>query len=940
MRRALVALVVLLVSVSASASTYTVDALLDAGDTAIGNDDCDTGGGICTLRAAIEEANAHPGPDTISFSVTGVIMPATVLPSITEQTTIDGTSAPGYAGVPLVVLDGAGALTVGLHFQLGASSSTLVALQVSGFSTTGVLVDANAVTIRRSYLGPITQGVPNSIGLLLSGSGSTIGGADGEGNVISGNDVYGIEVSGTNHDIRDNFIGVDPTGAAPLGNGDDGISVLDSALGPLTIGSATAGEENVISGNLHCGISIDGGAGTIISGNYIGVDVTGTLAIPNAIGVSVGSEGNTIGTTTRGNVISGNDNMGIEIVASNTIVRNNIIGLDTTGTVGVPNGVFGIASFVTSNLDIGGSATGEGNVVSANGFMGILAFSVDTSRITGNIVGLDAAGTSILGNGFEGIALLDSSDVTVASNVASGNGVGIVDSVGTTNIIELNRVGTTPDGSAALGNLGTGIEIAATDTIVRSNVVSGNDGHGIETTLGAIGTVIHSNIVGLSADLSTPLGNGLDGINVCDGSEDTVVGSVALGGNIISGNLENGIGVEPTALSGNTWAANSIFDNDLLGIDIGIDGVTPNDPDDPDTGANGYQNFPDLISAVTTPAASQVRGTVDTLASTAFAIHFYSSPTADPSGFGEGQTYLGTTNGTTDANGDATFAFTGPALTVGHVVTATATTTDGTSEFSATADVAVAPTISFSSVTYMIGEAGVSATITVTRSGNLDAISTVQFATSDNTATAGADYTATSGMLTFAPGDDSETFAVPITDDSIDEPNEIVTLTLSNATAATLAAPSTAQLTITDDDTAPTISITDVSLNEGDAGTTVFSFNVTLSAASGFSVTVDYATADGSATAGTDYTAIATTTLTFAPGVTSMPVNVNVTGDLSLETDETFFVNLTNPSNATIADNQGLGTITNDDPAVIPTMSEWGLLMLALALAWMAMRKS
>src|SRR5688572_33142601 len=101
MRRALVALVVLLVSVSASASTYTVDSLLDAGDTAIGNDDCDTGGGIRTLRAAIEEANAHPGPDTIAFSTIGVIMPSTVLPSSTVQTTIDDTMAPGEAGVPL-----------------------------------------------------------------------------------------------------------------------------------------------------------------------------------------------------------------------------------------------------------------------------------------------------------------------------------------------------------------------------------------------------------------------------------------------------------------------------------------------------------------------------------------------------------------------------------------------------------------------------------------------------------------------------------------------------------------------------------------------------------------------------------------------------------------------------------------------------------------------
>lgn len=912
MRRVLVALV-FLTALSAGASTYTVNDLGNAGDAVPGDDACDAGSGICTLRAAIEEANAHAGADTIAFSVAGTTTPATALPPVTEQATIDGTTAPTYTTAPVFAVDGAELGAVGLHFDTGSDNSSLTAIAISGFSIAGVRVGSDTVTIQDNYLGAIPAGTPNGDGLQLNGSGSTV-----EGNVISGNEGHGIAVTGSDHVIVDNFIGTDAAGTAALANNDDGINVSGAATG-ITIGSATAGEENVISGNFDAGVSIDDGSEIVVDGNYIGVDVTGTSSIANFTGVLVLSAGNTIGTTAAGNVISGNFD-GIDIFAPDTIVRNNIVGLDATGTTGLFNGTFGIAAVAVSNVTVGGPGADDGNVVSFNGAEGIFFFEVDTSSIAGNIVGLNAAGTDIRGNGFEGILLLDSSGVTVASNVVSGNSfAGIVDAGGIDNIIENNRVGTSADGATALGNLGTGIEVAASDaTIIRSNLVSGNDGHGIETTLGSTDVVMHSNVAGLSLDLSTVLGNTLDGINVCDGASGTIVGSVALGGNIISGNDENGIGVEPTALSNNTWAANSIYDNGLLGIDIGIDGVTPNDTNDIDEGANQYQNFPELDSALTSGAASEVRGTLHTEAGTAFTIHFYSSPAADPSGFGEGQTYLGTTGGTTDVNGDAAFIFIGPALTTGHVVTATATTSDGTSEFSEAENVAAMPAISFSSATYSAGESDGTVTITVTRTGNLDVASTVDYTTSDNTATAGTDYTAASGTLMFVAGDASETFDVTIAPDALDEPDELVNLALSDPGNAVLAAPSTALLTITDDDDAPELSIEDVSLDEGDAGTTAFTFDVTLSAVSAFTVTVDYATAVGTATAGQDYTAIGTTTLTFDPGETVQTVTVDVAGETVFESDEDFFVDLSNAQNASIEDGQGRGTIQNDDelPAI------------------------
>ena len=117
-------------------------------------------------------------------------------------------------------------------------------------------------------------------------------------------------------------------------------------------------------------------------------------------------------------------------------------------------------------------------------------------------------------------------------------------------------------------------------------------------------------------------------------------------------------------------------------------------------------------------------------------------------------------------------------------------------------------------------------------------------------------------------------------------------------------------------ETPPALSISDVTVTEGDAGTTDAVFTVTLSAASDKLITVDYATADDTATAGDDYTAISTTTLSFPAGTTVQTITVQVKGDTLDEDDETFFVNLNNPINATIADNQGVGTITDDDATV------------------------
>jgi hypothetical protein len=225
-------------------------------------------------------------------------------------------------------------------------------------------------------------------------------------------------------------------------------------------------------------------------------------------------------------------------------------------------------------------------------------------------------------------------------------------------------------------------------------------------------------------------------------------------------------------------------------------------------------------------------------------------------------------------------------------------------------------TLQFSAVSYSVNESVSQATISVTRTGSGNGAVSVAYATTNGTAIAGSDYATASGTLNWANGDSSaKTFSVPIINDTLDEADETVNLTLSNPSGgATLGSSSTATLTIVDNDPAPTVSINDISLSEGNAGTTAFNFTVALSAVSGQTVSVNYTTVDGSAQAGSDYQA-ANDVVSFAPGETSKQITVIVNGDTQVEPNETFAVNLYNLINAGVGKASGLGTIVNDDSA-------------------------
>ncbi len=236
------------------------------------------------------------------------------------------------------------------------------------------------------------------------------------------------------------------------------------------------------------------------------------------------------------------------------------------------------------------------------------------------------------------------------------------------------------------------------------------------------------------------------------------------------------------------------------------------------------------------------------------------------------------------------------------------------------------PVASMSAATASVGESDGTKDLTVSLSAASGRAVTVPYTVSSesgDTAAAGTDYTSVStGSLTIAAGDAGGTITVTVTSDTVDEDDETLTVTLGTPTNAALGTTTRTVVTITDDDVAPTLSISSPSVTEGDSGSAALTFKATLSAASGKTVKVNYADAGtGTATSGTDYEAITAGTLTFSAGDTSKDIAVTVKGDALNEPNETIAVKLSSPVNATISTATGTGTITDDDSQPVASMS-------------------
>ncbi len=614
-----------------------------------------------TLRDAILAANAHPGLDTIEFDIPGggvqTIAPLVALPVIIDSVIIDGTTQSGYAGTPLIQI-------VGTQVeQSSLSGSPAVEL--------GLFVNANGCTIKGLDI--------NSFSVPISGSGGIITTGFGVGIAITGNDNV----------LEGCFLGTDVTGTLLLPN-------LHGAVilgGGNRIGGTTAAERNIISGNVLSGLTVSvfdtttdtfGSASNLIEGNYIGTDLTGTMAVPNGqfntnyedYGLEI-SGPTIVGGAAPGaaNLISGNMGKGLYVYGGEgSVVQGNFIGTDVTGTKMLGNlaeGIYIVTATATNpGILIGGTQPGEGNIVSNSGATGIVdggSFDV----IQGNLVGTDITGTLDFGNGtsdadpgfglFSGIIIAGTHDLvggpqSGAGNLISanvGDGIDVLESGGpnpASNIIQGNRIGTQADGVSPLGNRSNGVYFQVGGSI---NAVAPGD-----------------NLIG---GLDPGDGN-IIAFNGHDGVDLTYYGQYYI--------------IPPVGI-----LSNSIFSNGRLGIDLNGDGVTLNDPNDTDAGSNNLQNFPVIATVATDGSRSTVTGSFNSTPNTVFRLQFFVNDVADPSGYGEGQTLLGTRLLITDAGGNATFVFSFPvAISVGQFVSATATDSqNNTSEFSAAVQLAPEP---------------------------------------------------------------------------------------------------------------------------------------------------------------------------------------------------------------------------------------------------------
>ncbi len=537
--------------------------------------------GSGSLRQAILNANASPGPDGIAFNIAGVgphtIQPTSSLPFITGQTFIDGFTEPDTFNnvVPVIVINGALAGNVdGLALDSGSDGSLINGLVINGFTQDGIQV-----------------------------------------------------INSNNQTITANYIGTDVTGALDLGNRFDGVRIdgdsnPSSAARNNTIGVA-GGLVNVISGNGDGGGSPSGGQGVnilgtnsvnnVIQNNYNGVASDGLTALRSTdqgIQILLGNNNNQVGGTVAGtrNVIVGATNQhGIIIGSDNNTIQGNYVGVGIDGFTSIGSGI-GI------DIDSDGVVNAR-NIIAGNTDGIIIQNNPSTATIRGNYIGLGANGTTVIGNSSDGI------EIRAANQISGGV------SAGAANVIVGNQVG------------------------INAQVWGGH--------------TVFGNFIGTNEALTLSGGNNR---GIVSNNQNFFVGGVNPGeGNVITNSTQQGIAT--TGASVPVIRGNRIFNNGGLGIDLGTNGVTTS-------------NLPVITSVSTTGGLTTAIGTITAAVSQTYRIEFFSSPTADPSGYGEGQNYIGFQDVTTDGLGAGTFNALLLPVSAGNVVSAVAVQPSGTrSEF-------------------------------------------------------------------------------------------------------------------------------------------------------------------------------------------------------------------------------------------------------------------
>ena len=552
--------------------------------------------GAGSLRQAIMDANDSPNLTPIVFAIPGTgvktINLTSELPPIDTPVLIDGWTQGGaeYTGPPLIELNGAGAGVNATGLIINGGNSTVRGLAINRFSAGGIVLQfAGGNKVQGCYIGTDVTGttaqgnvgngisinnIPNNIIGRQTSAAQT--------NVISGNTV-GILLTGssaTNNSIQGNYIGTNAAGSARLSNTLDGVRITNAPAN--TIGGTAPLTGNIISGNGVNNFGADGieitgaaSAGNKIQGNYIGLAADGNAALAN-LGVGIYIEnapgtiiGGTDGVFSR-NVIAGNGNYGgIALIgggSSGTFIQGNYLGTNAAGDASVSNNATNIY-IESANNQI------TGNVISGQTSTGIdLAFGGATGNtIQTNYIGTNAAGTGALNSTGTGISVRGGANNNLIGgaqagmgNVISGNftAVGVVSSSNI--VIQGNYVGTNPTGTAAVPNVrGVIIDGGANNTIGGTavgarNVISGNgtggNDHGIRLA-NTLNCTVQGNLIGTNAAGTVALGNGGSGIQVFNSTNAVIGGATAAARNIISANRGNGIslssGSNGTSVRGN-----------------------------------------------------------------------------------------------------------------------------------------------------------------------------------------------------------------------------------------------------------------------------------------------------------------------------------------------------------------------------------------------------
>jgi hypothetical protein len=769
-------------------------------------------GGIGSLRAAIYYANDHPGT-TIQFNIptnaagfsNGTVMISLLgelPPLVSPRTTIDGTTQPGFASHPVIIVDGsqvpaAAGPVSGLHFY--GTNCTVRALAFDNFSYAGVQLfcsDATSNNVQNCYLGLEPDGsnaAPNFLAGTIFQYGAHnnfIGGLNAaQRNIISGNSEYGVIINDTNSDgnvILGNYIGLDGTGTFAVSNGYSGIGIWDGPKGTV-IGGTNSGARNIVSGNMQYGIFISDSnvSGVTIQGNFIGTDFSGSNSVPNGnaitnsyagVGIFFGANGNIIGGVNAAarNIISGNTNAGIYLAGpgvTNNLVEGNYIGLDVSGTIALASQQNGVLLYgQASGNTIGGAVAGARNVISGNQQYGIYISDPGTGNnsVLGNYIGTDSTGTKAIGNGGFGIGIWSSAGGNFvggpgagAGNVISANSgfsYGLAVGGANGNVIQGNFVGIDFSGKNALANGFAGVAIwggsvgnlVGGATAGARNVISGNGTYGLYISdAGTTGNQVLGNFIGTDLTGSNALANGFADVVLQGGATGNPVGGIGAGkGNVIAFAGGPGIVMYDSTTTNDPIRGNSIFSNDNLAINFNNDGVATNHTGFL-AGPNDLQNFPVITNATADSSGAIISGTLNSTAGGTYFIDVYRNPAPDPSGYGQGRYYVGSASLTTDGTGNGQFTLSASGNYAGQYFSATATSSDGdTSEFDADALAVNGPGPPEFSGPFSLTSAGFNTTIALSVGQNYTIQATTNLANSADWVSL-TNFTATNASVQF-----------------------------------------------------------------------------------------------------------------------------------------------------------------------------------------------